>query len=198
MLNEEDTPLHTRHRNSHRPVLLTSDSSSDGEGGGEAVGEGEGEGEGSPQSNTQDSENAVPDELSGTKPFPMVPRSKLLSFAYRKSQLSANSVEERMSVDREMESVDDEEEIGGGCEEERRGGVCEEGREPVDGEEEIEGGCEEGGYMKEKEALINNTTCSATELADSAQQSCDVERGEHELITTTVSYMYMYTVWTYM
>ena len=228
MLNDEDTPLHTRHRNSHRQILLTSDSSSDGEG------EGEGEGEGrllNAQSNTQ---HAVSDELSGTKLFPMASRSKLLSFAYRKSQLSANSVEERMTElveegetklvegggetgggceeerrgglgEEGRELVDGEEEIGGGCEEVRRGGLGEEGREPVDGEEEIGGGCEEGregGYRKEKEALVN-TVCSATEVTDSTQPigvSCDMERGKHELITTTVWYMYIhvyYIVWTY-
>ena len=198
MLNDEDTPLHTRHGHSHRQILLTSNSSSDGEG------EGEGEGEGrvlNAQSNSQHSENAVPNELSGS---PMVPRSKLLSFAYRKSQLSANSVEER-SVKREMELVEGGGETGGGCEEERRGGLCEEGRELVDGEEEMGGGCEEereGGYREEREAVVNNKACSATELADSAQPigvSCGMERGKHKLITTIVWYMYIYyIVWTNM
>lgn len=184
---EEDTPLRKGHRTSNHPVLLTSDSTSEGEGESDGEGEGEGagerEGEGgllSRRSKFHHSENAVPDEKSGTKPFPSVPRSKLLSFAYRKSPLSANSVRE---VEKEMEPVEGEVENEGQCEEKRRGGLCGEGREPVEGGEEKEREGKVGGYKEEKEALVS---WPATELADSENSAqptgvsgCNMERREH-------------------
>ena len=170
MLNEsldEATPLNTQHRNTHRVMLLSSNSGSDGEGEGEREGEGGGEGEEEKKKilmrgkdserHSEKASSHVSRTTCTSSSGHKTTQSKLQCFVYSKSandshhgvnaggkgggkcEVSGGCLERREAAEEAMMSEEEEEEVKVECEE---GRVGEEVSEVKEGKVGI---CKEGG-----------------------------------------------------
>ena len=161
MLNEsldEATPLNTQHRNTHRVMLLSSNSGSEGEGEGEREGEGDGEGEEEKKKilmrgkdserHSEKASSHVSRTTCTSSSGHKTTQSKLQCFVYSKSandshhgvsaggkgggkcEVSGGCLERREAAEEAVMSEEEEEEVSGGrCEEVKvEEEGCEEGR----------------------------------------------------------------------